>query len=119
MLPGLSFLFGIVEGDVATFGGADADSVFYGDNEDTSVTDFSGLCGFDDSLYCLFCVFVAYYDRDEDSLDGTGVVQYTTINAGLSGLSDASYIIVREPFDIRFEECVFCLLYTSPSPRDA
>ena len=36
MLPGLSFLFGIVEGDVATFSGADADSVFYGDDEDTN-----------------------------------------------------------------------------------
>ena len=64
VLPGLSFLFGIVEGDVATFGGADADSVFYGDDEDTPVSDFSGLCGSDDGLYGLFGILVAYHDRD-------------------------------------------------------
>ena len=100
----LSFLFGIIEGNVTPFSGADADSVFNGDDEDTAVADFAGLCGFDDSLYCLFCVFIAYNDRDEDTFDGTGVVQYTTVNTGLSGFSDTSYIVIRESFDICFEE---------------
>ena len=54
----LSFLFGVIESDVATFGGADADGVLDRNDENASVTDLSGLCGFDDSLYGLFCIFV-------------------------------------------------------------
>ena len=63
----LSFLFGIVEGDVTPFSCADANGVFDGNDEDTAVADFAGLCCFDNSLYCLFHILVAYNNRDKDA----------------------------------------------------
>ena len=74
-----------------------------GDDEDTSVADFTGLCRFDDGLYGLFRILVAHHDGDKDALDGTGVVHDTTVDTGLSGFPDAPYIIIGEPFDVRFE----------------
>ena len=72
----LSFLFGIIEGNVTPFSGADADSVFNGDDEDAAVADFAGLCGFDDSLYC----FSAFLSRTtiEMRIRSMELVSYST-----------------------------------------
>ena len=75
----LAFLFGVIEGYVAALGSTDADGVFDGDDEDTSVADFSGLCSLDDGLYRFLCILVAYDNRDKYSFDGAGVIDYATI----------------------------------------
>ena len=99
----LTFLFCIVEGYVTTFGSAYPDSVFDRNDEDTSVTDFSGLCSFDDSLHCFLGIFVAYDNRDQNSFNGAGVIYYATVDTSLPCFSNTSYIVIREPFDVRFE----------------
>ena len=55
-------------------------------------------------------ILVAHHDGDKDALDGTGVVHYTTVDTGLSGFPDAPYIILGEPFDVRFEQRVLHVL---------
>ena len=106
----LSFLFGIVECDVASLCSTYAYGILNGDDEDTSVADFTGLCRFDDGLYGLFRILVAHHDGDKDALDGTGVVHDTTVDTGLSGFPDAPYIIIGEPLDVRFEQRVLHVL---------
>ena len=80
----LSFLFGIIKCNVSPFAGTDADGICYGDNEDTAITDFSGLRCFDNGLHGFFCIFVAYYYRNKYSFYGTCVIHYATVDAPLT-----------------------------------
>lgn len=42
----LSFLFCVVECDISSLAGTDADGIFNRNNENTSVSNFSRVCGF-------------------------------------------------------------------------
>ena len=80
----------------------DADGVFYRDDKDAPVSDFSRLGGFQDGLNGLFHVLLAHHDREQDALYRTGIVHYAPVNAPFAGLSHAPHIVIRKPFDVGF-----------------
>lgn len=114
----LRFLFlvlGIIERDVTSLTGTDAYGIFDGDHKDASVTNLAGVGGFHDSLDGLLYVDLPYDDGDKDAFDRTCVVSHSTINAGLTGLPDASHFIIREPFNVSLEQGLLDIIESGPS----
>jgi molecular chaperone HtpG len=87
-----------------------SDIILHIDDEDSTVTDLACIRGFLDRLDRPLHVLVTNDDGDQCALDNTCVIHDTSVDSSLSRLSDATDIIVREPFDIRRQQGVFYLL---------
>ena len=102
----LFLLFCIVQGNISTFSCTDADGIFNGYDEDTSVTDLAGMSSLENGMNGFVHILFADYNGNQDSLNGTGVINHSTVNASLTFFANASYIVIGKPFDFGFEQRV-------------
>lgn len=106
----LFLLFCIVQGNISTFSCTDADGIFNGYDEDTSVTDLAGMSSLENGMNGFVHILFADYNGNQDSLNGTGVINHSTVNASLTCFANASYIVIGKPFDFGFEQRFFYVL---------
>ena len=90
----LLLLLCIVEGDVASLSCADMDGILDGYDEYSSVSYLASVCGSLDGLDGFLHILLSYNNGDEDSLNGTCVVDNATVDAGLAGFANTSDIVV-------------------------
>ena len=73
-------------------------------------TDLAGMEQLENGMNGFVHILFADYNGNQDSLNGTGVINHSTVNASLTCFANASYIVIGKPFDFGFEQRFFYVL---------
>jgi hypothetical protein len=73
-------------------------------DKDTTIADFASVGYSQNNLYGGIEEYVTTHNGDGHALDDIRAILYTTIDAFLTALSDAVYVVVLKPVDVRGEQ---------------
>ena len=83
------------------FARTDAPSVNYVTYKDAAIANFARVSSIYDDFYCRFHKLVATNNGQCHTLDDICRILYATIDAFLSALTDAVYVVILKPINVR------------------